>query len=727
VKLGDYRKKRSAAATNEPFGGEPPEEAGPTKRGAFVVHLHDATRTHYDLRLEVGHVLASFAVPRGPSLDPAMKHLAVHTEDHPLEYLDFEDVIPDGQYGAGPMIVWDRGRVDYLEAPAEEGIANGKLDFWLTGYKLNGRFALVLLKKQTKTSKAGQTEWLLLKKKDAWSSPDRDVTAELPRSVLSGLAIDELAQIAARGEALEEACAAAGAKVGAVDPLTLVPSAPTEATAAPRGAGFEHELVLGGVRVLVAKVGDDAMVVRGGRDVRELYPEVARAVAALPPRGVVLDGEIVAFDETGRPSPTRLAQRIARAAGGDVHGAVLDAPVTMLVSDVLAVGARDLRPLPLAKRRPLLAQLLPGRGVLRATDAFDGDAAPLVAFCKEHGIPGILSRKRDAPYEAGPRPTAASMRLVVTETKAVENADLAAPPPPKLVPVTNRQKIFWKDEGYTKGDLVSYYEAIAPAILPYLHDRPIAVVRYPDGIGGKSFFQWNVPPGMPKWVSSFALRDEETERGEKRVFIVNDVPSLLYIANLACIPIHVLACKRGRLAECDFFTVDFDLKLAKLEHAISHARTLRELLSEIGLVGYPKTSGQSGLHVLVPLGPGVSFATARALADLVGRLIVQEHPETATIERVVKKRGDKVYVDTGQTGPTRMIVAPYSVRAYPGATVSTPLEWGEVTKKLDPSRFTIKTVPARFEERGDPMAPMLPSTPDVPAAVGKLEKLLARG
>jgi bifunctional non-homologous end joining protein LigD len=352
---------------------------------------------------------------------------------------------------------------------------------------------------------------------------------------------------------------------------------------------------------------------------------------------------------------------------------------------------------------------------------FDGDAAPLVAFCKEHGLPGILTRRQGLPYPSEPT------YCVVNETKAVENADVAAPPPPKRVPVTNRGKMFWKDEGYTKGDLVDYYEAIAPAILPYLRDRPIAVVRYPDGIHGKNFYQWNVPPGMPRWVGSFALRDEESERGEKRVFMVDDLPSLLYIANLACIPIHVLACKRASLGACDFFTMDFDLKLAKLEHAIAHALTLRRLLDAIGLTGYPKTSGQSGLHVLVPLGKEVTFATARALADLLGRLIVQEHPETATMERVVKKRGDKVYVDTGQTGPTRTIVAPYSVRAYPGATVSTPLEWDEVTPKLDPSRFTIKTVPARFAERGDPMAPMLGAAPDVAAAVGKLEGLLARG
>lgn len=721
MKLREYRQKRSADATNEPFGGEPPDEAGPTRRGAFVVHLHDATRTHYDLRLEVGHVLASFAVPHGPSLDPQKKHLAVNTEDHPLEYLDFEAVIPDGQYGAGPMIVWDRGRVDYLEAPFEEGLRAGKIDFWLTGYKLNGRFALVLLKKQTK--KDGPKEWLLFKKKDAWSSETRDVVRELPASVLSGLTIDELAGADARGAALEAAAAKAGAKAAGMDARSIVPAEAARADAAPFGEAL-HELALGGVRVLAAKVENDALVVRGGRDVRDLYPEIARAVQALPPTRVVLDGEVVAFDGTGRPSAARLTQRIARAASGDAHGAVLDAPVTLLVRDVLAIGGRDLRPLPLSARRALLTQLLPTPGILRATEAFPGDAAPLVAFCKEHGLPGVLSRLADAPYEEGPAPARAASLVVVTDTAAIGNADLAAPPPPKRVPVTNRGKVFWKDEGYTKGDLVDYYEVIAPAILPYLRERPIAVVRYPDGIHGKNFYQWNVPPGMPRWVGSFALRDEESERGEKRVFIVEDVPSLLYIANLACIPIHVLACRRGDLASCDFLTVDFDLKLAKLAHAIEHALTLRRLLATIGLVGYPKTSGQSGIHVFVPLGEGASFATARALADLLGRLIVQEHPTTATMERVVKKRGDKVYVDTGQTGPTRTIVAPYSVRAYPGATVSTPLTWDEVGPALDPSRFTIKTVPARVAAQGDPMAPMLGATPDVPAAVRALEGLL---
>src|SRR5262249_40243672 len=280
----------------------------------------------------------------------------------------------------------------------------------------------------------------------------------------------------------------------------------------------------------------------------------------------------------------------------------------------------------------------PAPGVLRASDAFD-DAAPLVAFCKEHALPGILSRKKDAPYKGGAKPSPTWVRSTVTELEPVRHSDAPAPPSSKSVPVTNKTKIFWPEEGYTKGDLVHYYETIPPAILPYLKDRPIAVVRYPDGIRGKNFYQWNVPPGMPRWVSSFQLRDEESESGEKRVFLVNDVPSLVYIANLACLPIHVLACRASSLDTCDFFTIDFDVRLSSLARAIEQARTLERILKEIGLVGYPKTSGQTGLHVLVPLGPDVSFATARALCDLLGRMIVDLHPEHATMARVVTKRG----------------------------------------------------------------------------------------
>ena len=722
MKLTDYRRKRNAGLTNEPFGGDPQESVAATNRGAFVVHLHDATNLHYDLRLEMGGVLSSFAVPKGPSLDPEEKKFAAHTEDHPLEYLDFEDVIPPGQYGAGPMIVWDRGGVQFLDGTAEDGVARGKLDFVLNGYKLFGRFALVRMK-------SGAKDWLLIKKADAYSRSDRDIIVERPHSVLSGLLVTELPERKAIGRALEKAAATAKAKEGAAFGLSIVPMMAREVSTPVSGEAWLHELALGGVRVIATKTDDEATtatVMANERDMGDLFPEVARAVQALAPERVVLDGEVVAFED-GRPSASLLERRIREGSSRDIN-------VVCMVSDVLAIGARDLRKLPLLARKALLTKLLPAPGVLRATEYLEGEAGPLVAFCKEHDLDGIISKKRSSSYHAGPKPSDAWCAQRVTSR--TRGAPIAPPPPAapvKRVPrfadprrgvtVTNRGKIFWPDEGYTKGDLCDYYEAIAETLLPYLRDRPIAIVRYPDGIAGKNFYQWNVPPGMPGWMQSLELRERE-ENERKRVFLVNDAASLLYVANLGCIPIHVLACQKDTLDACDFLTIDFDLKQAKLEHAIVLANVLHDLLDTIGLEGFPKSSGQSGLHVLVPLGKGISFITARALADLLGRLLVARHPDIATMERIISKRGDKVYVDTGQTGPTRTIASPYSVRAQPGATVSTPLEWGEVTTSLDPRAFTIRTVPARVAKMGDPMRALLDATPDVPAAIERLAPLV---
>jgi bifunctional non-homologous end joining protein LigD len=209
-------------------------------------------------------------------------------------------------------------------------------------------------------------------------------------------------------------------------------------------------------------------------------------------------------------------------------------------------------------------------------------------------------------------------------------------------------------------------------------------------------------------------------------FVVDGERALLHVANLAAIPIHVLASRALSLDACDFLTVDFDVKGASLREGVTLARALGELCAAIGLDAFPKTSGQSGLHVFVPLGPGVSYTTARALADLLGRMLCDRHPGIATMERLIAKRGPRVYVDTGQTGPTRTIVAPWSVRARPGATVSMPLAWSEVVEGLDPAAFTVRTAPERFRAAGDPMAGLFASRPDVAAAVERLGAMLRR-
>jgi bifunctional non-homologous end joining protein LigD len=741
--LDRYRGKRSPGATNEPFEEESSIESPATLAGAYVVHLHDATRKHYDVRLEFGGVLLSFAVPHGPSLDPTKKALAVRTEEHPIEYLEFEDVIPEGQYGAGPMIAWDRGQVTYVEGPAEQELATGKLHVELRGMKLRGRWAFVKLAK-------GETgnEWLLFKKQDEYANPSRDIIAELPRSVLSGLTIDELDQREAIARAHVERAKKLGARVNAkaITDLAGHPAPLADTTAnAPVTRAWLYDAELDGVRVLAVR-DDDVVTLRvwGGdraANVEAFYPDVVRALRALPITRVAVDGELVAFDATGRPSLSLLAQRVKRIAEGDTHRALTTIPVVLVVTDLLALDDLDTRPLPIESRRALVSALVPSLGFLRAAEPLMGVEAHVISSCAALGIAGVIAKPKGSPYANGlwsHRSTGVAPRKKpIVDHRADIQKTL------RQVKVTNRDKIFWPEDGYTKGDLVDYYTAVADVLCPYLKDRPVILVRYPDGIHGKNFFQWRVPPGMPAWVRTMTISSDldalETSRGEatayrprkdptiqkapKRSFLVDDASTLIYIANLGCIPLHVLAGRAPDLTWADYLTLDFDVKQSELRHAITLARTLHGILDELGLEGFPKTSGQSGLHVLVPLGPKQSFDIARALAELLGRLLVDRHPDIATMERIVARRGPRVYVDTGQTGTGRAIVAPYSVRAVKGATVSAPLAWSEVGPKLDPTAFTIKTMARRIEKRGDLLARLLDAKPDVAGAVDKIARL----
>jgi bifunctional non-homologous end joining protein LigD len=397
MKLDLYRKKRDEERTPEPFGQEP-DDGGPTWSGTFVVHLHDATRKHYDLRLERGGVLLSFAVPHGPSLDPAAKHLAIQTEDHPIEYLDFEAVIPDGNYGAGPMIVWDRGRVTYREVSAEDGLTRGKLDFDLQGYKLRGRFALVRTKRDPK-------EWLLFKKEDSFASKTRDITVSEPRSVLSGMTVEELLRAATiQGELEDRAKGLPGAVAGRPDGSKLVPMLCATTNVKLDDPDFLYELKLDGMRVLAQKDGDKvALTNRKLRDFTAVFPEVVRALTALPARKVLLDGEVVAFDAAGKPSFGRVAQRLHLTRAHEIRLQMAETPVVFMAFDVLAFGDTDLMGVPLLHRKELLRDLLHGAGVLRMLDHIPGNGAALVEFCKANRLEGVVAKRASSRYEPGPK------------------------------------------------------------------------------------------------------------------------------------------------------------------------------------------------------------------------------------------------------------------------------------------------------------------------------------
>src|SRR5205809_2915908 len=831
--LTTYRAKRSLDRTPEP--GARPATAAPSAGGLFVVHMHAARRLHWDLRLEMDGVLTSWAVPKGPSPNRADKRLAVHVEDHPLEYGDLEGHIPERNYGAGAVIVWDRGRWVPLEDPYE-GMKQGKLLFELHGYKLKGKWTLVKLKK-------GEKEWLLIKEKDGYAAADGGLP---PESVLSGLTVEELK--AGKDRAAPVVKELQRLKVPKRT-VTLAEAEPMLAETREQPfskAGWLFGLKLDGYRVRAGREGGGArLITRNGHDIVAGFPEIARAITALPYEGLIVDGELVVPDDAGRPSFQRLQNRARVSRALDVRRAAVETPALLYAFDLLAFAGYDLRPLPLERRKAVLEPIVPAVGPIKYLEHFATDGEALYAQVVTLGLEGIVAKKADAPYRAGRSPnwlkiradrtddfavvgftrpkgsrsgfgaldlgayrdgklvyagrvgsgfTAAQLNDVsaaleqgirprpafagpapqdpghswveptlvaevrykewtdegllrqpvfmrfrddkpVTEVAILgaggRERDLELPaestapraPLPKEVKFSNLDKVFWPDDGYTKGDLIDYYRAISPWLLPYLKDRPVVMTRYPDGITGKSFFQKDAPAFAPDWLRTERMWSEDTQR-EIDYFVCDDLESLLYLANLGTIPLHVWGSRTTSLEQPDWCILDLDPKEAPFTHVVTVAKAVKRLCDEIELPCFIKTSGSTGLHVLLPLGRQCTYEQCRQLGGLVARVIATQLPEIATITRQVGKRGARVYLDYVQNGHGRLLVAPFSVRPLPGAPVSTPLLWREVGPRLDIRRFTIRSVPARMKKlRDDPLLPVLDARPDLVAA---LERLHAR-
>jgi bifunctional non-homologous end joining protein LigD len=296
-----------------------------------------------------------------------------------------------------------------------------------------------------------------------------------------------------------------------------------------------------------------------------------------------------------------------------------------------------------------------------------------------------------------------------------------APPPVKVTPppkISNSDKVLFPDDGITKGELVDYYRKVSKWLLPYLVDRPLMLTRYPDGIRGKSFFQKAAPPKAPAFVRTLRVRNEEEQR-ELDQIVCDDERTLEWCANLATMPLHLPAGRVDSLNRADWSVIDFDPKTAPFEHVVTLANALHAKCEAIGLPTFVKTSGASGLHVFIPLAGQLDHQGAQQIAELLAQFVVAEHPQLATLERVITKRGGKVYLDTLQNGDGKLIAAPFCVRALPTAPVSMPIEWSEVTPQLSPRQFTIKNAIARLQEKGDPMAKVLTTKVD-------LQKILAR-
>ena len=298
-------------------------------------------------------------------------------------------------------------------------------------------------------------------------------------------------------------------------------------------------------------------------------------------------------------------------------------------------------------------------------------------------------------------------------------------PVSKKTTLSNLKKVFWPEDGYTKGDLIEYYRTIAPWLLPYLKNRPLVLTRFPDGIHGKSFYQKDAPDFAPDWIRTIPIWSEDTQR-DIRYFVCDDEETLVYLANSGTIPLHIWQSRIGSLELPDWCVIDLDPKEAPFRDVVAVARTLHRICDEVALPNYVKTTGKTGLHVLIPLGRQVTYEQCRTLGELLSRLVIAEHRDIATLTRSITKRGDKVYLDYLQNRHGQLIVSPFSVRPLVGATVSMPITWADVDDGLEERRFsyTIKTALARMEALGsDPVAPVLEDKPDLSQV---LERLAAR-
>lgn len=398
--LATYRRKRDFATTPEPAG-----EVGSDEGWSFVVHKHDASRLHYDLRLELDGVLKSWAVPKGPSYDPADKRLAVQVEDHPLDYGGFEGVIPKGEYGGGTVMLWDRGTWT-PEGDPRRGLAKGKLVFSLQGEKLRGVWHLTRMGGKAAGSD-DKPNWLLIKSRDDTARPDAPGDDDTARSVLSGRTMTEIARAADRvwsGEAGEVAAAAPTAEpepepdlsraTKAAFPRGLAPQLATLAAEMPAGDGWLHEIKFDGYRLLAyVKSGKATLVTRGGKDWTRKFARLANALAALP-AACVIDGEAAVVDARGRTD----FQSLQNALDG-THAA----DIVFFAFDLLHLDGRDLRRVPLRERKRVLAQLLasaPGaNGVVRFSEHIAGDGHDVHANACRLGLEGVIAKRADAPYE----------------------------------------------------------------------------------------------------------------------------------------------------------------------------------------------------------------------------------------------------------------------------------------------------------------------------------------
>jgi bifunctional non-homologous end joining protein LigD len=804
--LSEYRRKRSFDATPEPAPGPDVSQGNGGQR--FVVHEHHARRLHWDLRLEHDGALASWAIPNGIPEDPQRNRKAVHVEDHPLSYIDFEGTIPPGSYGAGEVTVWDHGTYTC------EKWEPGKVVVVFRGEQLNGRYALF---------RAGRSEkdWMI-HRMDAPADPTAE---EMPDFVKPMLA-----------------------------KLSTLPAEESE---------WAFEVKWDGIRAIThSQPGRIRFLSRNENDVTAAYPELRALNRALGSHEAILDGEIVAFDERGRPSFQALQHRMHLRGEATVKQLAESAPVTYAIFDLLWLDGHSLVELPYTERRSRLDALELNAERWRVPEFQAGEGSALLAATREQELEGVVAKRLDSRYTPGGRAgswlkikNSQRQELVIggwttgkgsrskgigalhlgvhgedgelryagrvgTGFDAAELTRLAglleplarkatpftgAQPPkgahyvePTLVceveftewtragtlrhpsykglredkaaaevvrerlaapgqrpataaggdasdvkawiergrkvrggvevevgervlKLTNPEKVLYPKTGFTKAELIDYYAAIAPVLLPHLHNRPLTLKRYPNGVEGEFFYEKQSPAHRPDWVRTTTVWSRHSKR-DIHFTLCQDLATLVWLANLADIELHPSLSLADDVERPT--TVAFDLDPgppASIVECCEVALELREMFDQLGLSSFAKTSGSKGLQVYVPLNdPDVSYEQTKPFAHAVADLFAQRRPELVVSAMAKAERTGKVLIDWSQNDEHKTTVNVYSLRAKDRPTVSTPVDWSEVETCRDQGDgklllFDAGHVLARVAERGDLFAEVIALHQSLPA------------
>jgi bifunctional non-homologous end joining protein LigD len=837
--IRNYRAKRNFAVTSEPA---PRSRAATHAAPMFVVQKHQAHRAslHWDFRLEHDGVLWSWAVRKGPSLDPADKRIAVHVEDHPIDYADFQGTIPDGQYGAGKVETWDRGTWEPLDDP-ETGMRKGELRFILHGKRLHGRFTLVRLKPRPE-QRGRQDNWLLIKGHDEAERAGMDATA-----LEAEVAAPRPARKSQRANSDDPP--AEGAVRDRL-PRRQAPQLAAVAEEPPKGEGWISEIKFDGYRLLCwLDHGKVRVVTRNGLDWTDRLPAVAHAIGELPLDTALLDGELAAMDPNGVSSFPLL--QAALSAGKD-------ATLNLYLFDLLHIDGWDMRPCRLITRKSVLAGIADWRGMLRYSDHHAGDAAGMHGEACRLGLEGIICKQADGPYRAGrghgwlkvkcrgreeliilgwtppggSRNGLGSLHLGYRDPQgrlhyaggvgsgfsddALENlsrrlAALASDPPkalylagdplpktinwvrPELVaeirfaswsgsgrvrqaaylglredksasevvreppdPAAERKMVtprpaqgssakrgpvvavpprrngpryagpdkpnskivtarapkqrgvtvggialthpdreLWP--GITKQDLAEYWLAIADHALPGLARRPLAIVRCPEGIAGQHFFQKHGHGTLPA-----AIREGEAE--DSPYLAIDDVGGLAAMAQISAIELHAWGATEADPLHPDQAVFDLDPgEGVAFTDVVQAAHDVRAQLQRLKLESFCRTTGGKGLHVVVPLDPAADWDTVKPFCRAFAETMSNEQPDRYLPTMKKADRRGKILIDWLRNGLGATAVASFCPRARPGATVAMPLAWDAVNRKLDPAKFTLRSVPDQLRrQRSDP-------------------------